>query len=340
MAKSVQGCAEETESFQHEALDQSKRSIRLIRVLPQLSHGGLIQCSVIHTTIDAASWTCLSYRWGTSQPLSDRIILLNGRSFLVHENLFNFLQLLQLSERHNMQTLAELSKTLYWIDAMCIDQRNNRERNHQVTQLGEVFARAKLVHIWLRSSSNADQIRRTTESWLGRYVRDCDDPMFPRQMTWNGVDYEIFDNEYWSRAWVTQEIILAHTLIVSLGARVFHYADIFHQLEQIGGIRPGTSFDRFNEILNTPITRIRGSNLLYLLWCFNDKICSVTHGNVYSLLSLCEQRQDRSRLRYFNTHARLPSPGTLSSRHVCMRCVHCSEEFIIPAIVHKNSRCC
>jgi hypothetical protein len=177
--------------------------------------------------------------------------------------------------------------------------------------MGEVFARAKLLHIWLGSSSDANQIRQPMERLLGREVRDCDGLVFHCHTNWDGVDYEVFDNKHWSRAWVTQGIILAHTLIASLGMRVFHYVDLFHQMKQIGRIRAGTSFHQFNRILNSSATPIRGSSLLYLLWCFNGKDCSVKHDRVYSLLSLSDQREDRTRLRYLDKRARLSSPGTL-----------------------------
>ncbi|KAH6882563.1 hypothetical protein BKA58DRAFT_373527 [Alternaria rosae] len=77
-------------SFQHEPLDQTQASIRLIEINPGLSAEGLIECHVSHTTIEA-TYTCLSYRWGDDDPFSLRTILMNGKPFIVRENLFDFL---------------------------------------------------------------------------------------------------------------------------------------------------------------------------------------------------------------------------------------------------------
>lgn len=36
-----------------------------------------------------------------------------------------------------------------WVDALCIDQENDRERSAQVSMMGEVFGRAARVIAWL-----------------------------------------------------------------------------------------------------------------------------------------------------------------------------------------------
>jgi hypothetical protein len=37
----------------------------------------------------------------------------------------------------------------FWIDALCIDQKNEGERNHQVGQMSRIYTRAKRVVVWL-----------------------------------------------------------------------------------------------------------------------------------------------------------------------------------------------
>lgn len=39
--------------------------------------------------------------------------------------------------------------SMFWIDALCIDQENLAERNHQVTQMGKIYASAYRVVSWL-----------------------------------------------------------------------------------------------------------------------------------------------------------------------------------------------
>ncbi|KAI1130974.1 heterokaryon incompatibility protein-domain-containing protein [Nemania abortiva] len=42
-----------------------------------------------------------------------------------------------------------------WIDAICIDQRNDHEKSWQITLMGEIFAWARPVYVWLGPGSEA-----------------------------------------------------------------------------------------------------------------------------------------------------------------------------------------
>jgi hypothetical protein len=106
--------------FVHEALDLTQPSIRLLHILPGQGKD-LVQCTL--ETVrrnDWPSYVCLSYTWGEPQPL--HTILVNGRPLGVRSNLYNFLRL---ARKLNI-------KQRLWIDAVCIDQENVLERNHQV----------------------------------------------------------------------------------------------------------------------------------------------------------------------------------------------------------------
>ena len=112
------------EIFYHDPFDHAKPSNRLVQLLPELSADGQIQCAITHTTVDA-TYRCLSYRWGAPSP-SD-VILINNKTFNVRQNLLDFLSM----ARENDE-----GRKIYWIDALCINQMNTMERNHQVAQMG------------------------------------------------------------------------------------------------------------------------------------------------------------------------------------------------------------
>lgn len=76
-------------TFRHEPLDHSIKSIRVIRILPNLSGDGLIQCEIKNTTIKD-DYSCLSYVWG--KPSSHQAIMVNGARLTVRQNLFDFLE--------------------------------------------------------------------------------------------------------------------------------------------------------------------------------------------------------------------------------------------------------
>lgn len=119
-------------------LDLTPGYIRLLRVLPDLSNDGHIQCQIWNETTDA-QYSCLSYTWGSEHAKKD--ILIDGRTFKCRKNLWDFLDI--------ARGKASLITGAFWIDAICIDQLNVFERNHQVSQMGNIYSSAASVLIWL-----------------------------------------------------------------------------------------------------------------------------------------------------------------------------------------------
>jgi len=96
-------------------------------------------------------YIALSYTWGAPEentanevnpPL--RGILVNGRRLLVGSNLYDCLFEL----RRRMSFLRRRSAYI-WIDAICIDQSNIRERGLQIGLMGSIYRNASKVNVWL-----------------------------------------------------------------------------------------------------------------------------------------------------------------------------------------------
>ena len=200
-------------SFTHKPLDHTRASIRLLRILPELSEFGLIQAELIHATVDAP-YTCLSYVWGPARP--HRLILMNGRVFRVRQNLWCFLS----ATRKNLQ--RPLSK-LYWIDALCIDQDNTLERNHQVAQMGTIYSQAQSMLIWLGTNESTTRVLEVALKAC-ELLDQCDSlPQFLDAATRDPVIHNLqvardltslLSHTYWSRAWITQEVLLSRNIQV------------------------------------------------------------------------------------------------------------------------------
>jgi hypothetical protein len=93
--------------------------------------------------------------------------------------------------------------TFYWIDALSIDQANIPERNHQVKQMGRTFSRAFLVYLWLgKLPSMAPFMTYFRNSKSQSLFSDPGTPWNTIMQTRDIVKSCIFNNEYWSRAWV------------------------------------------------------------------------------------------------------------------------------------------
>lgn len=163
--------------FQYEPLDLSKSRIRLLDLLPE-SEPGVIRCVIKNynllagnTIFDPArepssavpgdgedgedgeagiAYSCLSYEWGVDDVCCQ--IELNGSLFAVRRNLFDFFQCFQAQQ-------AGKGFNKLWIDAICINQLDIHERNHQVQQMKHIYSDASEVFIWLGlEADNSDQL--------------------------------------------------------------------------------------------------------------------------------------------------------------------------------------
>jgi hypothetical protein len=76
---------------------------------------------------DSCHYEALSYEWGDESNTSFYIIL-NGQKFSVRENLWSALFYLRMKD----------TVRIIWIDALCINQENKGERNHQVGNTSSV----------------------------------------------------------------------------------------------------------------------------------------------------------------------------------------------------------
>jgi hypothetical protein len=255
--------------FHHQPLDHSQESLRLLKVLPNLSTDGKIQCSLQHTTIKEASYTCLSYMWGEDAGAHD--ILMNACTYSIGQNLFDFLDVFR-------QTQS--SPEYIWIDALCIDQRNFKERNHQVEQMGTIFSLASLVYVW-----------------LGLWPRELD-----CMLSWQALDpdgrnspldgltaWYIMFNEYWNRAWIMQEVILAREVILVLDRKRLYLSGLLSTLK-VSGLE-GVPFAesplyQYVSVRNGSLT-VQDEDIISLLDRFRFRRCSLLKDRVFSLLSLC-----------------------------------------------------
>lgn len=253
-------------SFVHTPLDLSKRSIRLIRVLRDLSPGGHIQCKMRHATV-ANKYTCLSYVWGEH---SNNIITVNGQSHLVRNNLLAFLQVAQ---------RKRISRWL-WIDAICIDQINMKERTHQVQQMDHVFSNALEVFAWVGADTSIAHFLHSSyrlhisSDWVRAFVK-CD---------------------YWKRAWVTQEIFLAHRVMLMAGNMKMPLEGLPHSIDNDLTGSPDLVWpDCFLGMMWPKVSdwrSLRGKDLVRLVLQLKDKRCVESQDRVYSILGICGQGSD------------------------------------------------
>jgi len=266
---------EQRSLFRHAPLDHTQPSIRLIEITPGLSADGLITCGISHATIET-EYVCLSYRWGDEDPSTSKTILLDGKLFTVRHNLYDFLHLASTTPEW-----SQVTQKKYWIDALCINQSDGAERNHQVAQMGRIFANALYVHVWLGRTTDVDQMSKLFNSdiWNGDVLTNLEKKM---QL----ILRYVVRNEYWNRSWIIQEITLARSVIISLDLTTLPLSDFYERIRRHPLDFSRTSFRQFD---GPEHVYYNDNSLLSLLNWFRDKHCSVPHDRVFSLLGLCQE---------------------------------------------------
>ncbi|KAL7893156.1 heterokaryon incompatibility domain-containing protein [Trichoderma sp. SZMC 28014] len=122
--------------------------IRLLTLAPSANLSDPIQVEMsIVKLADEPAFNALSYVWGTSTKKLP--ITCNGEQFDVTENLDSALRHLR----------SEENERVFWIDAICINQKDDLERGYQVSLMKDIYRMASLVVIWLgEADSDSDLV--------------------------------------------------------------------------------------------------------------------------------------------------------------------------------------
>ncbi|PMD36282.1 HET-domain-containing protein [Hyaloscypha variabilis F] len=179
--------------------------IRLLSLEPGHANE-TIKCTLQHTKLKGFSrYEALSYMWG---PKEYRTIELEGKPYAVTENLWQALIHLRLEQE---------SRTM-WIDAICINQGDGSERNHQVMQMGAIYSHASRVLVWLGLPDVTTQIAfEVCKSSLRGPDHYSTDVKLTFSIDELKAIRDLCYREYWSRLWIVQEVLLAHEILLCCG---------------------------------------------------------------------------------------------------------------------------
>jgi ribosomal protein S27AE len=289
--------------FIHKPLQLDIPSIRLIELHPSDDDND-IKCSIRHVTLElppcydpqihdpiAGRYTCLSYVWGPAD--KTRWITVNGKLFEVRMNLWNFLRAassLRARDKHD----PDLWYKALWIDAMCIDQENSLERNHQVQQMGRIYSSAIEVTAWMGDDQRLATLMESVkaESSLGP-----DEIFHKKQLRsnsdWGSSDWEhLCNNTYWKRAWVVQEVLRARSLFFLASGVSMHVRELRKMLLQAPKSQALEPLNLLDNIAKKSSNAVVSAKLISNIELFRRKECMDIRDRVYSLLSVsCDGSQ-------------------------------------------------
>lgn len=129
-------------------------SIRLIKLQPSNDPSTPIVCKLVTYPVDdersgSHFYECLSYVWGTETYTKDIEIHVEESivQFEATPNLYE--ALLHLRDAFFEQIL--------WIDAVCINQSDEDEKNKQVAAMARIYGLAKRVVVWLGAEADGSE---------------------------------------------------------------------------------------------------------------------------------------------------------------------------------------
>ena len=210
----------------YEPLNYEQNEIRLLRLPKQVNFKS--ETGSLDFTLETCELTSLrryvaiSYVWGP--PVPCHTIKVNGVALTVRQNLYDFLmEALQPLERktyHQNSGWKDWTDVEYlWIDQICIDQNNLGERADQVGKMGHIYTNAFETVLWLGTD--------TQETWKSEFLQVAPLPWDDqREDWWTKLPLRervkewltrMFHNEYWSRSWIIQEILLSQSKMLWYG---------------------------------------------------------------------------------------------------------------------------
>jgi len=172
-------------------------------------------------------------------------IFVNGKILKVTKSLFEAFLVLR---------NTSLVSTWLWVDAICVNQQDDKERSDQVAIMGQIYARATTVHIWFGPASPGcaelfqlitDSVRegdqsRGRENVVQSPVRSSiETPLLGDPRSWERTlpAIEALCNvTWWQRLWVLQETAAGKLeTIVHWGDAIIWFWDLVRALSDIGG---------------------------------------------------------------------------------------------------------
>lgn len=162
-----------------------------------------------YKTSNQNPYEALSYVWGDSA--HHQSMILNNQHFDINQNLYAAL--------HHLRSRTA-NRTL-WIDAICINQADESERDRQVSLMGDIYACAENVVNWLGLSTPNTALGLKTLAFLfgdkdishGKTPWENHKPSVLRASL-----QDILQRDYFERIWVVQENALASRITLQLGS--------------------------------------------------------------------------------------------------------------------------
>jgi hypothetical protein len=226
-------------------------------------------------------YEAVSYVWGGEE--DPNFIILCDIRFAVTRNLAEALRYLRFPK----------SDRMLWVDAICINQYDEKEKEAQVLSMHLIYKFAKEVIAWLGPPNDASIWAYSIMNTMQKQS------ILPISAVITFDEYgpfkDIMGRPYWSRAWVVQEMMSAQALSIQCGSDVVPYSrleEIYPRNKpayvQIGPDENTSARINFQGDSEVVILRLDSERISSnrFLDCFLDRHCRERHDNIFAFLNL------------------------------------------------------
>ncbi|TQN69888.1 Heterokaryon incompatibility protein 6, OR allele [Colletotrichum shisoi] len=207
--------------------------IRVLEIKPGMN-GDKLQGSLHHCSLELkgrfavsvdqdnpgtpVSYTALSYTWGP--PAFEGAILCDGHRKAITTSLEAALRAFRRKDK----------PVVMWIDQICINQEDHREKEQQIPLMTRIYQNATNTAIWLgestSDSASAIMLLEDVRKLLQFTERDVEPKEFerlclpsPDAEVWKAL-WDLFSRPWFTRLWIIQEVILSKDAWVVCGGDI------------------------------------------------------------------------------------------------------------------------
>lgn len=196
------------------------QELRLLR--PIYASQQVLRFDILKTSRSGAPpYTAVSYTWGDDEP--SEIISLGGQPFHVRPNLWSCLYYLSLAKQG-------AGWSHLWVDAICINQEDDAERNVQVGAMDTTYSNAACVSVWLGLPPLPDAYQHLLRRDVPTKTLEID------PIDWHLWLPNLANRPYWSRFWVIQEFLLGAHVEVYCGNSKIMWQDFQEMVCRLAGV--------------------------------------------------------------------------------------------------------
>ncbi|OAL51533.1 HET-domain-containing protein, partial [Pyrenochaeta sp. DS3sAY3a] len=228
-------------------------------------------------------YIALSYTWGSEDKVAN--IVVDDKKREVRKNLAQALSALRRDDED----------LILWVDALCINQLNVSERNHQVALMAQIYQQAKEVYIYLGETS--DHIGSAMQ--IMREARNDERDSIHLRDALKGLR-EMLERPWFGRVWILQEAAHASSSTIFCGAQSVS-TTLFRNALDAARIKPADHLQAVLDLMQGASrkndTKVRNEGIASLVNRFKGSEATNERDRIYALRSMSSDASASNYLR-------------------------------------------